>query len=155
MLQNIRSLTNFDYLQVLLENTTEKPSATCLTEIWLKDFDHTKSMFLDGFRPLININRRKQGMQLQFLLKICTRESCYSYNLNGLQALNMRVTGTLETVTYITCLYMPPNSVNTESPSNIEKHVELFPNHASKHSFTNHSFNNYIYRQFVNRTTIL
>ena len=27
----------------------------------------------------------------------------------------MRVTGNFETVTYVTCMYMPPNSVNPET----------------------------------------
>ena len=69
MLQNIRSLTkNFDDLQVLLESLSEKPSAICLTEPWLKEYHHTKSMFLEGYRPLVNINRKKEEV-LQFLLK--------------------------------------------------------------------------------------
>ena len=51
MLQNIRSLTkNLDDLQVLLESLSEKPSAICLTETWLKEFHHTKSMFLKGWK---------------------------------------------------------------------------------------------------------
>ena len=70
MLQNIRSLTkNFDDLQMLLESLSEKPSAICLTETWLKEYHHTKSMFLEGYRPLVNINRKKEEEVLQFLLK--------------------------------------------------------------------------------------
>ena len=62
MLQNIRLLTkNFDDLQVLLESLSEKPSAICLTETWLKEYNHTKSMFLEGYRPLVNINSKKGG----------------------------------------------------------------------------------------------
>ena len=70
MLQNIRSLTkNLDDLQVLLESLSEKLSAICLTETWLKEYHHTKSMFLEGYRPLVNINRKKEEEVLQFLLK--------------------------------------------------------------------------------------
>ena len=70
MLQNIRSLTkNFDDLQVLLESIKEKPSAICLTETWLKEVHPTKSMFQEGYRPLVNINRKKEKVVLPFLLK--------------------------------------------------------------------------------------
>ena len=70
MLQNIRSLTkNFDDLQVLLESLSEKPSAICLTETWLKEIHHTKSMFLKGYRPLVNINRKKRGGGVAIFIK--------------------------------------------------------------------------------------
>ena len=70
MLQNIRSLTkNLDDLQVLLESLSEKPSAICLTETWLKEYHHTKSKFLEGYRTLVNINRKKEEEVLQFLSK--------------------------------------------------------------------------------------
>ena len=69
MLQNIRSLTkNLDDLQVLLESLSEKTSAICLTETWLKEYHHTKTMFLEGYRTLVNINRKKEKV-LQFLFK--------------------------------------------------------------------------------------
>ena len=46
---------------------------TCLMETWLKSFHHTKWIFLDGYRHLININRNKEGLELQFLLKILNK----------------------------------------------------------------------------------
>ena len=36
----------------------------------------------------------------------------------------MRVTGTGETAIYVTCMYMPPNSVNTETLSKIESYID-------------------------------
>ena len=75
MLQNIRSLTkNFDDLQVLLESLSEEPLSICLTETWLKELHRTKVMFLEGYRPLININRKKEQVVLLFLLKILYKQ---------------------------------------------------------------------------------
>ena len=123
MLENIRSLTkNFDNLQVLLESLSEKPSAICLTETRLKEFHHTKSMFLEDYRPLVNINRKKRGGVAIFIKKTLQAKVVNSCNLNGLQALTMRATGTVETVIYVTCMYMPPNSVNTETLTKIESY---------------------------------
>ena len=78
MLQNIRSLTkNFDDLKVLLESLSEKPSAICLTEIWLNEFHHTESMFLESYRLLVNINRKKTRRWYCYVyLKISTSKSC-------------------------------------------------------------------------------
>ena len=36
----------------------------------------------------------------------------------------MRVTGTVESVIYVTCIYMPPNSVNTETLTKIESYID-------------------------------
>ena len=36
----------------------------------------------------------------------------------------MRVTGTVETAIYVTCMYMPPYSVNTETLSKIESYID-------------------------------
>ena len=36
----------------------------------------------------------------------------------------MRVTGTVESVIYVTCMYMPPNSVNTETFTKIESYID-------------------------------
>ena len=36
----------------------------------------------------------------------------------------MRVTGTVETVIYVTCMYMPPYSVNTETLTKIESYID-------------------------------
>ena len=36
----------------------------------------------------------------------------------------MRVTGTVETAIYVTCMYMPSNSVNTETLSKIESYID-------------------------------
>ena len=126
MLENIRSLTKkFDDLQVLLENLSEKPSAICLTETWLKEYHHTKSMFLEGYRPLVNINRKKRGGGVAiFIKKSLQAKVVNSCNLNGLQALTMEVTGTVETAIYVTCMYMPRNSVNTETLSKIESYID-------------------------------
>ena len=69
-LQNIHSLNkNFDDLQVFLESLSEKSSAICLTETWLKKFHHKKSMFLEGYRPLVNIKRKKEEMVSLFFYK--------------------------------------------------------------------------------------
>ena len=85
-------------------------------------------MFLDGYRPLININRKKEAVELQLLLKISTSESSrqakVECKLNGLHALTMRVTGTVETFTYATCMYIPSNSVNTETLTKIESYID-------------------------------
>ena len=70
MLQSICSENkNFDDLEVLLESRSEKPSAICLTETWLKDFYHTESSFVDGYRPLINIRRKKGGARIAIFIK--------------------------------------------------------------------------------------
>ena len=126
MLQNIRSLTkNFDDLQVLLESLSEKSSAICLTETWLKEYHHTKSMFLGGYRPLVNSNRKKRGGGVAiFIKKSLQAKVVNSCNLNGPQALTIRVTGTVETAIYVTCMYLPPNSVNAEALSKIESYFD-------------------------------
>ena len=36
----------------------------------------------------------------------------------------MRVTGTIETVIYVTCMYMPPISVNRETLTKIESYID-------------------------------
>ena len=124
MLQNIRSLTkNLDDLQVLLESLSEKPSAICLTETWLKEYHHTKSMFLEGYRPFVNIKRKKRGVAI-FIKKSLQAKVVNSCNLNGLQATTVRVTGTVETAIHVTCMYMPPNSVNMETLSKIESYID-------------------------------
>ena len=80
-------------------------------------------MFLEGYRPLVNINRKKRGVAI-FIIKSLQAKVVNSCNLNGLQALTMRVTGTVETAIYVTCMYMPPNSVNTETLSKIESYID-------------------------------
>ena len=36
----------------------------------------------------------------------------------------MRFTGTVETVIYVTCMYVPPNSANTETLTKIESYID-------------------------------
>ena len=36
----------------------------------------------------------------------------------------MRVTGNLETVTYLICMYMPPKGVNAETLQKVERYID-------------------------------
>ena len=89
------------------------------------DFHHTKSVFLDDYEPLISINRKKYGDGVAIVIeKSLQTKVVNSYILKGLQALTMRVNGNLETVTYVSCMYIPPNSVNAEFLSKFQCYID-------------------------------
>ena len=70
LLQNIRSIRkNFDEFNLLIVGFAIKPSAICLTEIWLADDGDTDCYQLPGYQKMITCNRKTKGGVVSIFVK--------------------------------------------------------------------------------------
>ena len=117
LLQNIRSIPkNIDKFQVSLTQLNYLPSVICCTETWLSPNQNFNIFKIKEYQPLIESSRKRRGAIVCLYIKckinyeIIKRTSC-----NNIQLLSVKITNEKLKSTIITCVYIPPGAVKTQT----------------------------------------
>ena len=120
---------------MLKETFNEKPSAFRITEIWLKD-EQTNSVYESSdYHNIQTISLKKRGAGVAIYIRDDLSYQIISQTtLNPAQIFTLQIKAKIKTY-FITCLHIPPSSINKQTLSKLESHLEtsiIFPDATHK-----------------------
>ena len=117
LLQNVRSIPkNIDEFQVSLTQLNYLPSVICCTETWLSPNQNFNVFKLKEYQPLIESSRKRRGGGVCLYIKCGINYEIIKGTIcNNIQLLSVKITNEKLKNTIITCVYIPPSAIKTQT----------------------------------------
>ena len=118
------------------------PSVICCTKTWLSPNQNFNIFEIKEYQPLIESSRKRRGGGVRFYIKcginfeIIKRTSC-----NNIQLLSVKIIKEKLKNTIITCVYIPPSAVKTQTLLILQKCLDDIIAASSTHHLLCGDFN--------------